>query len=39
MDMVNHQTGKTTTLEWTGYAFGNGFTDRDFDRNSLAQAR
>ena len=39
MDMVNHQTGKTTTLEWTGYTFGNGFTDRDFDRNRLAQAR
>lgn len=39
MEMVNHQTGKSTTLLWTEYKFRNGFTDRDFDRNSLKRAR
>ncbi len=39
MRMVNHQTGKMTTLRWSDYAFNNGFTDRDFSRNSLAKAR
>ncbi len=39
MEMVNHQTGKSTELNWTEYAFGNGFGDRDFDRNSLQKAR
>ena len=38
-EMVNHQTGKSTTLEWSGYRFGTGLTDRDFDRNSLRRAR
>ncbi len=39
MEMVNHQTGKSTTLLWNDYAFSNGYTDRDFDRNSLKRAR
>lgn len=39
MSMVNHQTGKSTELLFTKYAFRNGLTDRDFDRNSLARAR
>ncbi len=39
MDMVNHQNGKSTTLRWSNYKFRNGFTDRDFDRNSLKLAR
>jgi len=39
MEMVNHQTGKSTTLLWTEYRFRNGFTERDFDRNSLKRAR
>lgn len=39
MEMVNHQTGKATTLTWSDYQFGNGFTARDFHRNSLAKAR
>ena len=39
MSMVNHQTGKSTDLEWKDYQFENGFTDRDFDRNSLKRAR
>ena len=37
--MVNHQTGKSTTLTFTDYTFGNGFAGRDFDRNSLDAAR
>lgn len=39
MDMQNHQTGKSTTLEFDDYVFGNGFTDNDFNRNSLAKVR
>ncbi len=39
MEMTNHQTGKSTTLIWKSYKFNNGFTARDFDRNSLKRAR
>lgn len=39
MEMVNHITGKSTSLKWEGYQFGNGFTDRDFDQNTLKRAR
>jgi len=39
MRMVNHQTGKSTTLQWNDYAFGTGLRERDFDENSLARAR
>ena len=39
LDMVNHQTGKSTTLSFTNYKFRNGFKDRDFDQNSLQSAR
>lgn len=39
MEMVNHQTGKSTTLTFSDYVFGNGFSGRDFDRNSLGAAR
>jgi len=39
MFMKNHQTGKTTLLTWKDYKFRNGFTSRDFDRNSLKRAR
>jgi len=39
MEMVNHQTGKGTTLQWKNHQFGNGFTGRDFDVNSLQRAR
>ncbi|MGH8034896.1 MAG: outer membrane lipoprotein-sorting protein [Lysobacterales bacterium] len=38
MDMVNQQTGKSTTLFFKNYSFGNKFTDRDFDQNSLQSA-
>lgn len=39
MEMVNHLNGKSTTLTWRDYAFRNGFTDRDFDRNTLKRVR
>jgi len=39
MFMVNHQTGKSTLLEWSDYQFGNGFQEEDFDQNSLKRAR
>lgn len=39
MKMVNHQTGKSTTLNWSNYRFKTGLTQRDFDRNSLKRAR
>ncbi len=38
-EMVNHQTGKSTTLSWKEYSFRNGLTDRDFDKNTLKRAR
>jgi len=39
MEMVNHITKKSTSLLWKNYQFGNGFTDRDFDQNSLKRAK
>ena len=39
MDMVNNQTGKSTTIEWSDYRFDTGLTDRDFDRSALKRAR
>jgi len=39
MIMVNHQKGKSTTLQWSNYKFKSGFTARDFDKNSLSRAR
>lgn len=39
MHMVNHQTGKETSLIWKNYKFDNGLTDRDFDQNTLKRAR
>lgn len=39
LDMVNHQTGKSTTLLFKDYKFRNGYSDRDFDQNSLKSAR
>jgi hypothetical protein len=37
--MENHQTGKTTLLQWHDYKFGNGFSERDFDNNALKRVR
>ena len=39
MNMVNHQTGKSTALIWKDYQFKTGLTDKDFSRNSLKRAR
>ena len=39
MYMENHQTGKTTLLTWQDYKFRNGYTSRDFNRNSLKRAK
>ena len=39
MLMVNHQTGKETTLQWSDYKFRTGLTDRDFDQASLKRAK
>lgn len=39
MEMVNHLNGKSTTLKWGNYEFGNGYTERDFDQNTLKRVR
>ena len=39
MEMVNHQTGKSTTLSFANYQFRTGLTDRDFDQSALRRAR
>ena len=39
MDMVNHQTKKSTTLEWKDFQFKTGLNDRDFDKNALKLIR
>ena len=39
MEMVNHQTGKSTTLEFANFAFQNGLSDREFEQTSLRRAR
>lgn len=39
MDMVNHLTGKSTLLEWTGYQFQTGMTDKDFRSQSLKRLK
>jgi len=39
MNMVNHQTGKSTTLNFDDYEFRTGLDQKDFTRNSLSKAR
>lgn len=39
MNMVNHQTGKETTLHWDNYKFGTGLSSSDFNATSLKRAR
>ena len=39
MSMVNHQTGKSTELQWSDYVHRVGLSKRDFDRNALKRAR
>ena len=39
MRMENHQTGKSTEIQWSDYQFGTGLSERDFDRNALKRVR
>jgi outer membrane lipoprotein-sorting protein len=39
MNIVNHQTGKSTTLIWKDYSFNTGLTDKDFNSTSLKRVR
>nr|MBV6630057.1 outer membrane lipoprotein-sorting protein [Oceanococcus sp. HetDA_MAG_MS8] len=39
LEMVNHQTGKSTTLSFAEYEFDLGLGERDFDQGALARAR
>ena len=39
MEMVNHRTGKSTTLFWDSYEFQVDIDERDFDQNALRRAR
>ena len=37
MNMINHQTGKSTELIWSNYKFKTGLKDEDFTRTRLTQ--
>ena len=39
MEMVNHQNGKSTVLEWGNYTFKTGLTESDFKSQTLKRAR
>lgn len=39
MEMVNHQNGKSTILEWKNYTFKTGLSDNDFKSQTLKRAR
>lgn len=39
MNMVNHQSGKSTLLEWSDYQFKTGLADRDFRSQSLKRLK
>ena len=39
LEMVNHRTGKSTTLSFANYQFQTGLTDRDFDQSALRRTR
>ena len=39
MEMQNHQTGKSTTLDWTNYQFQVGLNDGDFNKARLKNIR
>jgi outer membrane lipoprotein-sorting protein len=39
MEMMNHQTGKSTQLTWSDIKFGQDLTVRDFDQNALKRVR
>ena len=37
--MINYQTGKSTTLKWSGIRLSTGLTKEDFSKNSLKRAK
>lgn len=37
MSMVNHQSGKSTVLQWNNFKFKTGLSARDFNKKSLAR--
>lgn len=37
--MTNHVTGKSTVLETSNWQFDNGFSDKDFNKNSLSRVK
>ncbi|MCP4414592.1 MAG: outer membrane lipoprotein-sorting protein [Gammaproteobacteria bacterium] len=39
LDMVNHQSGKSTSLSWDNYQFQKGLDEKDFNKNALKRAR
>lgn len=39
MEMVNHQSGKSTLLEWKNYQFQTGLEDRDFRSQALKRLK
>jgi outer membrane lipoprotein-sorting protein len=39
LHMVNHQTGKSTLLQFSNYEFDVGLTEPDFNKNSLKRVR
>jgi len=39
MEMVNHQNGKSTTLEWKNYVFKSGLSSKDFRSQALKRVR
>jgi hypothetical protein len=39
MTMVNHQSGKSSQLLWSEYAFRTGLTENDFNQHSLTRIR
>lgn len=39
LEMINEQTGKSTTLEFADYKFNTGLTDKDFSSNALKKIR
>ena len=39
MFMINHQTGKSTLLQWKDYRFKTGLKDSDFSKNALKRVR
>ncbi|MDH5434225.1 MAG: outer membrane lipoprotein-sorting protein [Gammaproteobacteria bacterium] len=39
LEMINHQNGKSTVINWKNYKFQQGLDDSDFNKNALKRAR